>query len=232
MGARFLDRASLLSRHSSALYFSTTLPPPFRSAELAMALYKQGGSQLRRGVSPTWGHLRYCPMCADEECAANYFSWWHRDHQLPLSSICVRHQCGLYDIGLQNLALQLPHEHLRRFVRGRGINRAPTSIEITIAKYEQYLATGARLYWLQRRTASALARIKKKSGSEDVFDTQTHACSAAMALLKELARFGVREPVDDWSRCEALLKQVVRDGPVFSDPAIAIILAASIFSCH
>lgn len=39
--------------------------------------------------------LRYCPLCRREEAERQGESYWHREHQLPMATVCTRHGCRL-----------------------------------------------------------------------------------------------------------------------------------------
>lgn len=41
--------------------------------------------------------LRYCPICKQEEQQQYGESYWHREHQLPLMTICPKHHCRLVE---------------------------------------------------------------------------------------------------------------------------------------
>lgn len=40
--------------------------------------------------------LKYCPLCRKEEIERQGESYWHREHQLPMATVCVKHKCRLH----------------------------------------------------------------------------------------------------------------------------------------
>jgi hypothetical protein len=60
-------------------------------------------------------HVRFCRTCAEEQRKHFSVSWWMRDHNLPMVSVCPIHGSRLHYVG-RNLILEhsgsLPHEML------------------------------------------------------------------------------------------------------------------------
>lgn len=46
----------------------------------------------------TWA-LRFCPVCVQEDTKKYGEPYWHREHQLPLSTVCCTHHCQLQAAG-------------------------------------------------------------------------------------------------------------------------------------
>lgn len=99
----FSEREMVLS-HTTFLYYTRMYPATEREALLDDLL--QG-----RGKTPThlWRTfpkgdyaLRYCPLCIQEDTKIYGEPYYHVEHQIPLSSMCVRHRCRLKQIDVTN----------------------------------------------------------------------------------------------------------------------------------
>lgn len=55
----------------------------------------------RSTTKKTWS-LKYCPICAQEDTVKYGEPYWHREHQLPLASVCCVHHCRLQCAGEPN----------------------------------------------------------------------------------------------------------------------------------
>lgn len=104
----FSEREMVLS-HTTFLYYTRMYPATEREALLDDLL--QG-----RGKTPThlWRTfpkgdyaLRYCPLCVQEDTQIYGEPYYHVEHQIPLSSVCVRHRCRLKQIAVDNPRLAL-----------------------------------------------------------------------------------------------------------------------------
>ena len=51
--------------------------------------------------------LRYCPLCVEEDARIYGEPYYHVEHQIPLSGVCVRHKCRLKQIAVANPRLTL-----------------------------------------------------------------------------------------------------------------------------
>lgn len=51
--------------------------------------------------------LRYCPLCAKADAEMYGEPYYHVEHQIPLSSACVKHRCMLKQIEIHNPKLSL-----------------------------------------------------------------------------------------------------------------------------
>ena len=51
--------------------------------------------------------LRYCPLCVQEDAQIYGEAYYHVEHQIPLSGVCVRHKCRLKQIVVANSRLTL-----------------------------------------------------------------------------------------------------------------------------
>ena len=104
----FSEREMIL-HHTPFLYYARMYPQQGREALLDDLL--QG-----RGKTPThlWRTfpkgdyaLRYCPLCIQEDTKIYGEPYYHVEHQIPLSSVCVRHRCRLKQITIDNPRLAL-----------------------------------------------------------------------------------------------------------------------------
>ena len=103
------DGEGLILRHTPFLYYTRMYPAEERNALLDDLL--QG-----RGKTPThlWKTfprddyaLRYCPLCVEEDAQIYGEPYYHVEHQIPLSGVCVRHKCRLRQIAVANPRLTL-----------------------------------------------------------------------------------------------------------------------------
>jgi hypothetical protein len=219
MGAHFIDRSKLLSHHSAALYFGVTIPEPFRSQEINTSFAK-AGNLLRISVGTSWEHLRYCPCCAREEFRTHRFSWWHRDHQLPFTSMCLLHECKLVLAQLLEMGTHFPHEVLERNIYPDVSISIP--FELRIARYERYLASGNRSNEVHRTfqgVKAALAEI-----SHDIFTQQEVACALVWNFLGSSR---LREAIGDRDQLNRSMHVLLRDGFQYSDPVVVALLNLS-----
>lgn len=87
------------------IYFDHTLAPyllRFYPQEKKQQVYVQIKSGKASGITTleTKGltddtGLKYCPRCYKEDEQAFGESYWHREHQIPLMSVCPKHGCRL-----------------------------------------------------------------------------------------------------------------------------------------
>ena len=62
-------------------------------------------------------HLRYCPLCAEEDREKHGETYWHREHQIIGIDVCPKHGCFLKETGI---SLKAGH--------GRGFIPAETEV--------------------------------------------------------------------------------------------------------
>jgi hypothetical protein len=220
---QFQDIESLASEHSATVYFATTLEEPFRSAEIRAACQK-AGHLLRLSVGTSWGHLRYCPDCARTEYLEYRYSWWHRDHQLPLTDVCLVHRCRLAHVRLRELGVSLPHE-MAALKKNRSRTKL-TRLEAAIARFEQYLASGER--YVQMEALFAAVKAVLAAQASDAFEVRKLAWGRVKALLLQLADTGLNEPLNDWERVRGALSRLLQQGLHYGDPVALILLSASL----
>lgn len=53
--------------------------------------------ELRYELLGAWDHLRYCPVCLAEDIKTYGETYWHRSHQIPYASSCIKHGCKIVD---------------------------------------------------------------------------------------------------------------------------------------
>ena len=103
------DGRDMILHHTPFLYYARMHPQQEREVLLDDLL--QG-----RGKTPThlWRTfpkgdyaLRYCPLCVQEDTQIYGEPYYHVEHQIPLSSVCVRHRCRLKQITIDNPRLAL-----------------------------------------------------------------------------------------------------------------------------
>ena len=101
---KVFDGRDMILHHTPFLYYARMYPQQEREALLDDLL--QG-----RGKTPThlWKTfpkddyaLRYCPLCIQEDTKIYGEPYYHVEHQIPLSSVCVRHRCRLKQIDVEN----------------------------------------------------------------------------------------------------------------------------------
>lgn len=223
LSVQFQNIDSLSSEHSAAEYFATTLEEPFRSAEIRAAREKVG-QLLRLSVGASWGHLRYCPDCARTEFLECRYSWWHRDHQLPLTGVCLVHRCRLANVKILELGVSLPHEMVASDV-ARSPSK-PTRLEAAIARLEQYLASGER--YVQMEALFAEVRAVLAAQASDVFEARELAWGRVKVLLLHLADTGLNEPLNDWEQVRGALYRLLERGFHYGDPVALVLLSASL----
>lgn len=229
-----IRRHSLLTRHSAATYYATTVPDPFRSESLKMN-DRTASNLLRISMASNWSHLRYCRQCAASEFERCRYSWWHRDHQLPLESICSIHKRPLECLHLDQLGLRLPHEFL---AKGESHNQravCPTELEKIMNRYEYGLATGKGRR-LVKGQCECIIRTLASITSDYVEQAEMIMPSIRMLVLA-LRDQAVNEPRKDWERVHIELLRLLRDGFDYSDVVAAILLVVSLtyplsFGCH
>lgn len=218
MGTPFRDRSQLFSDHSAAVYFGTTIAQPFRSQEIK-ASFAKAGNLLRISAGNSWSHLRFCEECAMTEFRLYRYSWWHRDHQLPLTNVCLVHERLLVDATVQELNQSLPHELLD--IQRKASQGDVTDLSLRLTRYEQFFASAERYPQLLRLFERAKMQLAIEA--HDIFDQQEIACACVKLAIQELERCGVTAPASDWERIGLGVRKLIRDGLAYSDPVIAIL---------
>lgn len=90
-----------------------------------------------KAPTKTASSLRYCPSCIKEEQKRYGESYWHREHQLPLVTVCPKHKCKL-SIYLNNgRRIHMPEDAEKEPV----FETTPYGIELAVASYEYLTAS-------------------------------------------------------------------------------------------
>lgn len=220
--AKYFD--AILAKHSALLYFGTTIPDLHYAQEMRSATRKPG-ALLRLSAGSIWSHLRLCPACTTEQLHQTGFSWWRRDHQLPLASVCLVHGCALHHDRLGRQMLRLPHEVIPQRTNGAVHARSPAAFELALCRWEQYLATAHSYTFLKTKYELAHASLSELTTCH--FEKGEIACTRIYQLLLRLERAGVAEPVQDWARIELAVKKLLRDGVDYADPVAVLLFIVS-----
>lgn len=107
--AGVFDGRDMILHHTPFLYYTRMYPATEREALLVDLL--QGRSKTPTHLWKTFPKddyaLRYCPLCVREDTQIYGEPYYHVEHQIPLSSVCVRHKCRLKQIAVDNPRLAL-----------------------------------------------------------------------------------------------------------------------------
>ena len=99
----------MILKHTTFLYFARMYKREGKEALLKDIL----SGQVRKpahiyAAVPRKGYsLRYCPLCIQEDSQNYGEPYYHVEHQIPLSSVCVRHRCYLIQLDIHNPELAL-----------------------------------------------------------------------------------------------------------------------------
>ena len=103
------DGHNVILHHTPFLYYTRMYPATEREALMDDLL--QGRSKTPTHLWRTFPKgdyaLRYCPLCVREDTQIYGEPYYHVEHQIPLSSVCVRHRCRLKQIAIDNPRLAL-----------------------------------------------------------------------------------------------------------------------------
>ena len=86
--------------------------------------------------------LRYCPLCVREDTQIYGEPYYHVEHQIPLSSVCVRHKCRLKQIAVDNPRLALNNKFYP--LGTMGTDREP---DMDVTPAELQVSELVREYW-------------------------------------------------------------------------------------
>lgn len=98
------DCQSIIMNHTLFPYYVRMYKPEQKTKMLAALC---GGESVtlthiwKSTTKKTW-RLRYCPICAQSDMQKYGETYWHREHQLPLSMSCCVHHCRLQSVGEPN----------------------------------------------------------------------------------------------------------------------------------
>lgn len=94
----------MILHHTPFLYYARMYLQQEREALLDDLLQGRGKTptHLWRTFPKDGYALRYCPLCVQEDTQIYGEPYYHVEHQIPLSSVCVRHKCRLKQIAVNN----------------------------------------------------------------------------------------------------------------------------------
>lgn len=162
IGADVGDIDAWLRRHTATYYYAEAIRHGERETSIECSSIFPDAT-LRRVSGGSRNKLRWCPPCAVNERATRGFSWWHRDHQLPLTNTCQAHRGLLEETSIGCIGSLLPHE-----IAVVEDHRVPTpsEIDLAIAGIEARLATGGGraglldIDWYGREQLSRCAAVE------------------------------------------------------------------------
>ena len=98
------DGRDMILHHTPFLYYARMHPQQEREVLLDDLLQGRGKTptHLWRTFPKEGYALRYCPLCVQEDTQIYGEPYYHVEHQIPLSSVCVRHRCRLKQIAVDN----------------------------------------------------------------------------------------------------------------------------------
>lgn len=219
-GSKFQRRQALLAEHSAAMYFSASIADEFRHGELQMSV-KKSTMLDRISIGTMWSHMRFCPECAVDEYRTFRYSWWHRDHQLPLSVVCLQHRRLLVHTVLDYRSATLPHERMD----ASGKHDTGFDDLLAICRLETFLAG-----------------TTKRGALRQIFDSRLNECSNAIrdkneleeriqltvkTLLVALRDAGMGEPALDWNHLRIRSIALLRGTTENCAPVIATLVATA-----
>ena len=103
------DGRNMILHHTPFLYYTRMYQPQERESLLGDLLQGRGRTptHLWRTFPKEDYALRYCPLCIQEDTQIYGELYYHVEHQIPLSGVCVRHKCRLKQITVANARLTL-----------------------------------------------------------------------------------------------------------------------------
>ena len=103
------DGRNVILHHTPFAYYTRMYPATEREALVNDLLQGRGKTptHLWRTFPKEGYALRYCPLCVQEDTQIYGEPYYHVEHQIPLSSVCVRHRCRLKQITIDNPRLAL-----------------------------------------------------------------------------------------------------------------------------
>lgn len=116
---------------------------------------------------------RYCPICVQEDTKIYGEAYYHVEHQIPISSVCVHHKCWLQQIDIDNLHYSLQSHFYPlssiNTVKEPDVNIVDTELMVSQLLYEYWKLPNAisppscnNLY--QELLNKGYAQIYRKTG--------------------------------------------------------------------
>lgn len=96
------DERHLLLEHTAFRYYIRIHPAAVSSAVLADMVCGTGkmATHIWRTFPKEQYALWYCPRCVEEDTNQYGEPFYHLEHQIPLSRVCIRHECYLKKLAL------------------------------------------------------------------------------------------------------------------------------------
>lgn len=103
------DGRDMILHHTPFAYYTRMYQPQEREALLDDLLQGRGKTPTHLWKTFPRGDyaLRYCPLCVQEDAQIYGEAYYHVEHQIPLSGVCVKHKCRLKQIAVANPRLTL-----------------------------------------------------------------------------------------------------------------------------
>lgn len=145
------DGRDMILHHSPFAYYTRMYQPQEREALLDDLLQGRGKTPTHLWKTFPRGDyaLRYCPLCVQEDTQIYGEPYYHVEHQIPLSSVCVRHKCRLKQIAVANPRLTLNNSFCPLGMMEK--NKEP---DMNISPAEQRVSELVREYWMLPETLS------------------------------------------------------------------------------
>ena len=138
------DGHNVILHHTPFLYYTRMYPATEREALMDDLL--QGRSKTPTHLWRTFPKgdyaLRYCPLCVREDTQIYGEPYYHVEHQIPLSSVCVLHKCRLKQIAVDNPRLALNNKFYP--LGTMGTDREP---DMDVTPAELQVSELVREYW-------------------------------------------------------------------------------------
>jgi len=109
---KIFNAKNIILHHTAFLYYTRIYSAEVRDGLINEIIHGVGKSSpfSWNKISKKDSTLRYCPYCVEEDMKAFGEPYYHVEHQIPLSSVCVRHNCRLKQIKVKNLKPPLNKE--------------------------------------------------------------------------------------------------------------------------
>ena len=139
------DGRDMILHHTPFLYYTRMYQPQERESLLDDLLQGQGKTPTHLWRTFPRGDyaLRYCPLCVQEDTQIYGEPYYHVEHQIPLSSVCVRHKCRLKQIAVTNPRLTLNNSFYP--LSAMGPDKEP---DVGISPAELRVSELVREYWM------------------------------------------------------------------------------------
>lgn len=139
------DGRDMILHHTPFLYYTRMYQPQERESLLGDLLQGRGKTPTHLWKTFPRGDyaLRYCPLCIQEDTQIYGEPYYHVEHQIPLSGVCVRHKCRLKQITVANPRLTLNNSFYP--LSAMGPDKEP---DVGISPAELRVSELVREYWM------------------------------------------------------------------------------------